>query len=357
MRDLERVLNYYLAGRLFLPRPRYLCVNATLRCDGRCGHCGIWKQQGPEKEISPQELARVLSAPLFSRVETAWITGGEPTIREDIGELSVAMARFLPSLSTLGIATNALEPERVLRRVGAMMEATASREAGVFVHVSLDGVGEVHDRVRRCPGAFQAVSRTIESLQELSRKEPGRSLEVGMNCVIQPGNVDGLSELFEYAQGMGLAMTFNVALVTDQVYRNAESARRLALSDADKQKIRAFLDRIIPRSPPALRYQYRTIKAVLAGKKRPARCTTLFTTVNINADGTLIPCPASSDLFPRNVLAGEIEEAWRGSEARKMRKRVARDYCGRCMLSCSLGDSMPVSELLRGGWEAKGGRG
>lgn len=350
MRDIERVWNYYAAGRIARPRPRYLCFNATLRCDGKCGHCGIWKHERPGRELTAAELGQVLGSSLFSRIETAWITGGEPTLRDDVDEISRVMVSSLPSLSILGIATNALDPERVLDRVGSMLES-AGNDIGVFVHVSLDGVGEVHDRVRRRPGAFQSVLATIERLSSLGREH--RNLEAGLNCVIQPGNVDGLSELHEFAREKGLALMFNVVLVTDQVYRNLSMSESLTLSDDDRKKAAAFLERIMDQSPPAFQYQYRIIQEVLAGKKRPRRCLTLDTTININADGTLIPCPAASDVFPESVLDSDPEALWKSRETKRMRKSVRENCCGSCMLSCSLGDSMPLSEWLKGGWDKR----
>lgn len=350
MNDWLRLWNYYAAGRVHLPRPRYLCFNCTLRCDGRCGHCGIWRQKAIP-EIGAAALERILSSGLFGKIETAWLTGGEPTLRDDIPEISAAVARALPSLKTHGIATNALDPDRVLDRVGGMRAALAGSGAGVFVHVSLDGVGEVHDRLRGRDGAFEAVKETLSGLAELKRSAPDPFMEVGLNCVIQPGNVGGLDDLHSFAEKMSLPLTFNVALVTDQVYRNRDREDDLALSERDKARGAEFLARVAPNSPPAFRYQHRIIREVLAGRRRPRRCLTLYSTVNINADGTLIPCPASSDIFPRNVAVLDPEQVWKSKEAAAMRKEVERRLCPGCMLSCSLGDSMPLSEWLAGGWD------
>ncbi len=349
MNDLQRLINYYGAGRLLLPRPRYLCVNATLRCDGRCAHCGIWKQGARGPEISGQELEGVLSNPLFQKVETAWITGGEPTLRDDLNLVARAMVESLPSLSTLGIATNALHPQRVLDRITQMVSETASQ--GVFVHLSLDGAGEVHDRVRRREGAFQAVSETIEGLLRMKGSRPEKRIEIGINCVVQPGNVSGLYDLWEYARGKGIVPMFNPVLVTDQVYRNLEMGEELRFSYSQVEEIVSFLDRIMPQCPAPFAYQYGITKRVLLGRPRPRRCLTLYTTVNINADATLIPCPAASDLFMHSVLEEDPAELWRSREAMEMRKWVEKKCCPACTLSCSLGDSMPLSEWLSGGWD------
>jgi MoaA/NifB/PqqE/SkfB family radical SAM enzyme len=351
MNDRERLLTYYTAA-ILRPPPRLLCVNATLRCDGHCGHCGIWREPAGD-EFRPDELRRALATPFFQRIETAWITGGEPTLREDLAEVARAMVESLSGLRTLGLATNALDPGRVEDRVRAMREA-AGPGRSLFVHLSLDGLGEIHDRVRQRPGAFAAAVETIGRLERL-RAEAGAPIELGLNCVIQPANLVGLEALSGFARERGLPLTFNVALVTNQIYRNQAFAAGLALGPEERLRVAAFLRSIAPASPPALRYQYRLMQEVLAGRPQPGRCLTLYSTVNINADGSLIPCPASSDLFPRNALVEDMAALWRSDEAEAMRGRVRRELCPGCMLSCSLGDSMPLSEWLRGGWEGKAG--
>ena len=356
MKDRERIWMYYAAGRVSLPLPRYLCVNATLRCDGKCGHCGIWHED-PGPELSAAEFGRILSSPFFQRIETAWITGGEPTLREDLGELARNMTAALPALTTLGLATNALDPQRALDRVKAMIQAVKPNRQGLFIHISLDGVDEAHDQVRRKKGAFAAVTDTLQRLQALAAEHPQPKIEIGLNCVIQPKNVSGLSHLYAFAKERGLPLLFNVVLVTDQIYRNADAASSLTLSETERDEIIAFLNRIIPESPAPFQYQYRTIQAVLAGKSRPRRCLTLYSTININADGSFLPCPAASDIFPKNLLTEDAASLWRSEEAKKMRARIHREFCPSCMLSCSLGDSMPLWEWLRGGWEGKPGRG
>jgi len=346
---------YYGGGRLFVPRPRYLCFNATLRCDGRCLHCGIWEEKKPARELRAAELGETLKRPFFKKIETAWLTGGEPTLREDIGEVSEVMVGSLPSLSTLGIATNGLAPDRVLDRVAAMAESVKGSGCSLFIHVSLDGVGKVHDRVRQKRGAFDAVAETIDRISELRTASQDPAVELGLNCVVQPENISNLEEVYRFSRERSLPLLFNVAMITDQIYRSKARGPDLKLDEKAQQELLKFLERIMPEVPAPLRYQYRNLQAVLSGGDRPYRCLTLYSTVNINADGTWIPCPATSDLFPRDVTEEEMDKLWKSREVREFRRKVSREVCPDCMLSCSLGDSMPLSEWLGGGWDGRAG--
>ncbi len=349
MSNLERVAWYYGAGRLFLPRPRYFCFNATLRCDLRCLHCGIWEDKLDGEELSATALGEILSQDFFKNVHTAWLTGGEPTLRADAGELAEVMASHLPSLRTLGLATNGVQTDRVMTRVREMQKALDPKSQSLFVHISLDGYREVHDSIRRRKGAFDGVVATLDEIQKMAKGTAG--IGAGLNCVIQPENVNDLHNIYRFARDRGLSVTFNPVVITDQIYRTSNRAQELGLSREAKEKIIAFLEGIMPDVHPVFRYQYRIITAVLKGMRRPRRCLTLYSTININANGILIPCPAASDIFPVNACGKDMDAFWRGKDARAMRRRVAREFCPSCMLSCSVGDAMSITELVQGGWD------
>ncbi len=349
MSNLERVAWYYGAGRLFLPRPRYFCFNSTLRCDLKCLHCGIWEDKLEGEELSPDQLAEILRQPFFQRIHTAWLTGGEPTLRKDAGELAEVLASRLPSLRTLGIATNGVQTDRVAARVREMLKAIDTGRQSLFVHISVDGYREVHDLVRSRQGAFDGVVATLEEVQAIAKENP--AVVAGLNCVIQPDNVDDLGNIYRFAKDRGVSLTFNTVVITDQIFRTAARSEQLSLDEGAKKKIRDFLESIMPEAPPVLRYSYRIIIEVLKGGRRPRRCLTLYSTVNINANGVLIPCPAASDMFPVDVFGLDLDELWRSSEAEEMRRRVLKDFCPSCMLSCSVGDAMSIRELLQRGWD------
>lgn len=348
MSNLERVAWYYFAGRPFIPRPRYLCFNGTLRCDLKCLHCGIWQDKLEGSEIDAAALDKIVKQKFFTDIHTAWLTGGEPTLRKDAGELARVMVERLPSLRTLGLATNGVQTERVISVVRSMREAMTPERHALFVHVSLDGLGEVHDRIRGREGAFKGVIATLEEIERM--KSNGPPIAVGLNCVIQPENVGNLPDIHRFASERGMSLTFNAAVITDQIFRTADRAKSLALQTDEKKKVVDFLKSIISDSEPVFRYQYMIILRVLKGMPRPRRCLSLYSTININANGVLIPCPAASDVFPVNVCGMDVEEIWRSAAAREMRKRIEKEFCPSCMLSCSVGDAMSLREFIAGGW-------
>ncbi|MEP6857447.1 MAG: radical SAM protein, partial [Gemmatimonadales bacterium] len=122
----------------------YLRISVTDRCNFRCLYCmplaGLeWL---PKSGIlSYEEIARVVSelAPLGLR--RLRITGGEPTLRPDLGVL-IGMLRAIPEIEDISLSTN-----------GVRLPALAQ----TFVRAGLNRVNMSADSLR--PDRIKAISR------------------------------------------------------------------------------------------------------------------------------------------------------------------------------------------------------
>lgn len=66
-------------------------------CNSRCQMCRIWENK-KSADIEPERLREGLRNPLFRKVQTVGINGGEPTLRKDLGKLTEVLFEELPSL-------------------------------------------------------------------------------------------------------------------------------------------------------------------------------------------------------------------------------------------------------------------
>jgi len=349
MNNLERLILYYLAGRVFIPAPRYLIYNATWRCDLFCRHCGVWeaKKRG---ELSPENLEKIINRKFFSKIDTVWLTGGEPTLRPDLNRLARIFRLRLPAMRILGIASNGSATERVISRLEEILSELDPDRHGLFIQLSLDGIGEVEDRIRGKQGVFAGLSQTVKEIDLLKKKYPERKIELGFNCVIQRQNVAQLNEIKEFAVSKGAGLTFNVIEITDQGYNNKQREEELAFHQEEKGEAKRFLRKLISGSEPGFRYHYRSILSVLDGKTRNRRCLSLYSTLVIDSDGSWLPCPLCSEWMRVNFLEMDPGKFWKGKEARALRRKAAQELCPSCMLSCSVGDSLSLREFFSGGF-------
>lgn len=128
-----------LADRLGRPL-RDLRVSVTDRCNFRCGYCMPREVFGPDFTFLPrrelltfEEIALVVGAFALCGVRKVRLTGGEPLLRRDLGDL-IAMLAAVPGIDDLAMTTNA----SLLAR-----HATALRAAGLDrITVSLDALDD-----------------------------------------------------------------------------------------------------------------------------------------------------------------------------------------------------------------------
>ncbi len=168
--------------------PLFLSWNITFRCNLRCVYCAAC--EALKEELDTNEIKEGLDA--LWRLGTRWITfgGGEPLLRQDIGEVFhyAKNKGFHVYASTNGWFV----PEK-------------ARALGVLDHVnlSLDGPKETHDAIRG-KGAFDSVIAAIETLKALK-------ISTSLLCVLSNYNLDAVDEAVAIAQSHGLTIMFQPA--------------------------------------------------------------------------------------------------------------------------------------------------
>jgi MoaA/NifB/PqqE/SkfB family radical SAM enzyme len=129
-------------------------IGVTHRCNARCLMCNIWREQ--VRDALDADALRKLPRSL----QTVNLSGGEPFLRDDLPELVAAVRdrcrRAIVTLSTNGLASDRILP--AMREIGL-------GEPRVRLAVSVDGLGEVHDRIRGVDGAFERAMQTVDALR------------------------------------------------------------------------------------------------------------------------------------------------------------------------------------------------
>jgi radical SAM protein with 4Fe4S-binding SPASM domain len=168
------------AKRLFEPgrkKPVYLLMFVTNRCNAACDHCFYWRElnEKVKEELKLDEyekLARSLG-PMFQIT----LTGGSPELRSDLTEITEIFSReCTPSNMTfcmLGYAT-----DRILDHAEKILQKCPEQK--FTFAVSLDGLGEEHDRLRHLPGCFERATATLRQLGKMKKHYPNLRLSVGM---------------------------------------------------------------------------------------------------------------------------------------------------------------------------------
>jgi heme d1 biosynthesis radical SAM protein NirJ len=205
--------------------------NLIRRCNLMCKHCySISGDVDFPGELSTPEVFRVMQDLKAFGVPALILSGGEPLMRRDIFEISerAKSLSFYVGLSTNGTLIDSVMAERI-------------QNAGYdYVGISLDGIGETHDRFRRKPGAFEAALNGLRQLRD-------RGVKVGVRFTMTEDNAHELPELLDLAE----REEFHKFYLSHLVYAGRGNKHRA--DDAAWATTRAMMDLVIERAWSALR--------------------------------------------------------------------------------------------------------
>lgn len=162
----------------------------TSTCNARCQHC-FYPINQRKNELTLEEIERFVQT--MPPIRLLLFSGGEPFLRKDLPEIVAAYHRHC-RFFTASIPTNGWSAAKI----GAMTERICSiaPDLHLGVTVSLDGMGEYHDKVRRLPGLWDNAIATLQALSELAGRFP--NLTVGVNTVFMRENQADLAPLCEF---------------------------------------------------------------------------------------------------------------------------------------------------------------
>ena len=174
--------------------PTDISIITTYRCPMRCQMCNIWQNPTKkEEEITAKDL-KIL--PNFKFVN---ITGGEPFVREDLGEIVELMFTKSPRIV---ISTSGWFEDRVID--------IAKHFPNIGIRLSIEGMKAKNDELRGREGGFEKGVRTLRRLREMGVKD------VGFGITVSNHNSADMLELYELAKE--LDMEFATAAFHNSFY-------------------------------------------------------------------------------------------------------------------------------------------
>jgi MoaA/NifB/PqqE/SkfB family radical SAM enzyme len=159
--------------------PQTLIFFVTSRCNARCDFCLYGAQVADpvaaEDELTVEEVRRIAAS--YGDLHYLALSGGEPFVREDVGELCQA---FVDRCGTavIDIPSNFAFGDRMVQTLGPLAEANPGV---VFdLQLSIDHVGERHDASRAVAGLYDRARETARQLAPLRRRLPNLKLKASV---------------------------------------------------------------------------------------------------------------------------------------------------------------------------------
>ncbi|TQS36625.1 hypothetical protein Golomagni_02918 [Golovinomyces magnicellulatus] len=165
----------------FERRHNYLRISLTERCNLRCLYC--MPEEGvplspPPTQLTSTEIYLLSYIFVSQGVTKIRLTGGEPTIREDILSLVNRLGSLRPhGLQELCLTTNGIS---LHRKLDSLVSAGLTG-----INISLDTLDPLQFQIITRRNGLEAVQRSIARVIEI--KNLGASIRLKINCVVIRG--------------------------------------------------------------------------------------------------------------------------------------------------------------------------
>lgn len=222
-----------------LKLPTDCVVAATYICNSKCTMCDFWKEtRKPTVTLDDyRKLPRTL--------RDINVSGGEPFLHPQIVEIVRVLRETCPK-ARITISTNGFLTDLTVKRVAEILKFYPA----IGIRISIDGIGDMHERVRRIPQALEKDLATLRALKAIGVRD------LGLAYTMSEENADHLTKVYELARQEGVDFTSAVAQSSDfyfggkQIERHADAAAIAREFDAviraqlqsrhSKQWVRAF---------------------------------------------------------------------------------------------------------------------
>ena len=314
--------------------PTVLIFHCTFVCDARCEMCSNWQRGDRKTDMTLEQIDKVFSSGLWKHIETANLSGGEPTTRNDMVEISKVMLDRLPRLRKFGINTTGLTPHRAIPMVTAVAELCHERGIIFSTRVSIDGIGDIHDQVRQVKRGFDKAGETIAAMRKLQERLP---FNFGISTTIFNQNLSDAENILAWARKEKLDIVFNMVRFTDPMLGNSDLADTCKPVGDDEETMRQFfLDRV--RMDPLLdgqNYIYMHYADMIAnGYHRLAPCPFQTQGIMLNPNGDLFFCE-NSDVVG-NTVAEDAEAIYFREASQRHRDFIRDEKCPTCLSPCQM---------------------
>jgi len=342
MIDVMRKIPLFILNRRF-GWPKMLPINLTLspspRCNSRCLTCNIWMKR--EDELRLDEWDRVFQslgrAPFWFTV-----SGGEPFMFRDLVPLCQSLYKHCKP-GIINIPTNSLMYKIIPGKVEAICKSCP--DAQVIINLSLDGVGEKHDRIRGIPGNFEKFEQNFRALRELNCP----NLNVGIHSVISRFNVDDARELYDYAFG-AKSDSYITEIAEQRVELDTVGVDITPTRDKYAWAIDELIARIerrkfrgISQVTEAFRVEYyKLVKEILSEETQSIPCFAGWASAQIYANGEVWPCCIRADnLANLRDVDYDFGRIWFSPEADRVRTSIRNKEC-----HCTLANASYTNMLM-----------
>jgi MoaA/NifB/PqqE/SkfB family radical SAM enzyme len=165
--------------------PLFISWRITNRCNFKCSHCACWKRPG--QELTYEEIRKII---LFLKdQQTRFISfiGGEPIVREDIGEILQLCKRY-------NIITKITSNGSLIEKFPERIKDTNN------LLLSLDGTQNIHDEMR-IKNSFTKIMSAVKWAKE-------NNINTAFNTIISRQLIEDFDNFYQMIKSLDIPTYF-----------------------------------------------------------------------------------------------------------------------------------------------------
>ncbi|MDD3301235.1 MAG: radical SAM protein [Patescibacteria group bacterium] len=305
-------------------------------CNLRCLHCLNNSGNEDPEALSTGEIFKLIDDLKKINVTKIYLTGGEPSLHPDFD----AIATYIKSKNIeIALASNGMD---IANKISIIKKTVSN------VSVSMDGIGETHDKFRNTQGSFDNLINSISLLRN-------NGVKVRISSMIWKENIGQLEQMIVLAKKMGVYRIHFSMLVS--AGRAADNINKIALADDDYGTVIKQIHKLIEK------YSGEDILvSVIRDKRIDCESNSCYggeRILHINTKGYIFPCSwvtkcSLANEYGSKWVAGNIDSCFKKSNLLqslvKKRKSIL-DACGcPAMASHYYNDPLandPLNKLLK----------
>ena len=324
MKTVDRIVRHMRITRQNyedLPSPPFLILFINSICNMKCDHCFYWRSLNQKNDLSKEEIFELSRS--LGRVENLNLSGGEPFIRKEFGEIC---RQFIQHNGTrqIYVPTNGYFTDKTVKAISQVLE---EKDLDMFVaELSLDGMPQFHDTFRVTKNAFAKAMQTYDALAALQEKDP--RLRIHCISTATDVNMEEIRELTTFLYDRCPKMDHhNLAIIRGdrknptlhgpslQQYEDLYEYIRRLWAPRETGRYGAIVE-------PLLQYtKVRTIKE----QRQVVPCRAGRLSAVVYANGDVSVCEMHKPLG--NLRQKSFKEIWSSPEAETLRASIARKDC------------------------------
>ena len=294
-------------GKLKMPVDAVVAV--TYRCNSRCIMCNIW-QIKDFPEMAPEAYLR-----LPKSLKDVNISGGEPFLRKDLSEI-VHYAKQACPKANITISTNGFLNDTIKKELPKILNKCPD----VGISVSIDGIGDMHEKVRQIPNAWPKVLETIRYCRDVAKIK-----DLKLAFTLNDVNYKQLKLAYEWSKKLKVGFTMAVAHSSD-IYFGKKQANLNFKHEYVHKQFKHIIDELTASFNPkdwARAYFIDGLYKISQGKARPLESYAGQDFFYLDPRGDVYPSVIDNVVMGNLSGYKKFKDLWYSSEAQKARDDIA----------------------------------